>query len=358
MRRLILSIILRLGRYAVLPVVAVACAISVLWLMAIDRYTIAALATAPIVLSGAPAAIALGLGILLLPSRRDRNPEVDWAAAPGLWTTWKELDHDFIRSDRTLRIEANFNASIGEERRYAGVFKRHVTMNVGLILLMILDERAVRAVVAHEVAHARLQHTTGASNLSDFLAASENVLYYADPDRTITGRIAYILLRSLLEWIRTEYRSLSRENELAADSGAAEQVGRDETARALVLMEACGARLTDLVFKPLEKEMLGAVRVPTPPFQRISAQLGDIRAVEQMATAVAAGPTREAEPDATHPPFEKRLANLGFTAIPAIDTVQESAINRLLSPETAKALSARFDDEWRKRARDWVSVGR
>jgi Zn-dependent protease with chaperone function len=358
MRRLVLKTILRLGRYAVLPVVAVACAMSVLWLMAFDRYTIAALATAPIVLSATPVAIALGLGILLLPSRMDRNPAVDEVAAPGLWAIWKELDHAFAGSGRTLRIDADFNASIGEESRYAGLFKRHVTMTVGLGLLMIMDERAVRAVIAHEVAHARLQHTSGGTNLFDFLAASENVLYYADPDRTITGRIAYVLLHSLLEWLGKEYRALSRENELAADAGAAQQVGRGEMARALVLLEACTARLSDLVFSPLEKETLGAIKVPMPPFQRISAQLGDIRAVEQLATAAAARLTREPEPDSTHPPFDKRLANLGFTDIPAIDAVQASAIDRLLSPKTAKELSARFDDEWRKRAHDQVSLGR
>src|SRR5215472_6516012 len=265
MRRLVLKTILRLGRYAVLPVVAVACAISVLWLMALDRYTMAALVTAPIVLSAAPAAIALALGIVLLPSRKDRNPAVDEVSAAGLWAIWKQFDHAFVRSGRALRINAEFNASIEEVSRYAGLFGRHVTMTVGLPLLMIADERAIRAIIAHEVAHARLQHTTGGTNLFEFLTASENLLYYADPDRTITGRIAYLLLNSLLEWLEKEYRALSLENELAADAGAAEQVGRDEMARALVLLEACGERLTDLVFKPLEKEMLGAIKVPTPP---------------------------------------------------------------------------------------------
>jgi hypothetical protein len=134
MRRLVLKTILRLGRYAVLPVAAFACAMSVAWLIAFDRHSMLALAAAPIVLSAAPAAIALALGILLLPSRRDRNPSVDEAAAPGLWAIWNELDHAFARSDRTLRIDADFNASIGEESRYAGLFKRHVTMTAGLPL--------------------------------------------------------------------------------------------------------------------------------------------------------------------------------------------------------------------------------
>ena len=62
-------------------------------------------------------------------------------------------------------------------------------MTVGLPLLIMLDERAIRAIIAHEIAHTRLRHTSGGTNLYDFVAASENVLYYADPDRTITGAL-------------------------------------------------------------------------------------------------------------------------------------------------------------------------
>lgn len=358
MRRFVLKVILRLGRYAILPVVALACAVFVTWLMAIDRHTILALTTAPIVLSVTPAAVALALGIVLLPSRANRNPEADEATAPGLWMIWKELDHAFARSGRILLIDADFNASIREEKRYAGLFRQHVTMTVGLPLLIVLDERAIRAVIAHEVAHARLQHASGGTNLFDFISASENVLYYADPDRTVTGRVAYFLLHSLLEWLGKEYRALSRENELFADAGAATQVGRDELARALVLVEACAARLTDFVYIPLEKEVIGAIKAPAPPFQRIFDQLEDIRAPEQLVAAAVAGPRREQDPDPTHPPLAKRLANLGYTDVPSIDQVRTSAIDQLLSREAVKDLPARFDDQWRKKVQQSVSIAR
>jgi len=358
MRRFVLKVVLRLGRYAILPAVVFACAMFIVWLMAVDSYTILALAAAPIVFSVALAAIALALGLVLLPSRRDRNPKVDEGTAPGLWVIWKELDRAFARSSRTLLINADFNASIREERRYGGLFKQHVVMTVGLPLLIILDERAIRAVIAHEVAHARLQHTSGGANLADFIAASANVLYYADPDRTITGRVAHALLHSLLEWLEEEYRALSRENELSADGDAAEQVGREEMARALVLVEAGSARLTDVVFAPLEKELIGAIKTPTPPIQRILDRLGDIRAPEPLAAAAVVGLQREEDPKSTHPPLGKRLANLGFTDIRPIDEVRTSAIDQVLAPETVRELTERFDGEWRKIADEWVRVGR
>jgi len=358
MRRLVLKVILQLGRYAVLPVVGVAGALLLAWLMVLDRYTIAALTTAPVVFCVATAAFALALGILLLPSRRDRNFRADEAAAPGLWAIWEQLDRAFARSRRTLMIDDNFNASITEESRYAGLFGQHVTMTVGLPLLIMLDERAIRAIIAHEIAHTRLKHTSGGTNLYDFVAASENVLHYADPDRTITGRVAHALLHSLIEWLWAEYRALSRENELCADGDAAKQVGREEMARALVLTEGGGARLTELVMMPLEKEMLGAIKAPTPPLQRMIRLLEEIRAPEQLAAAAIAGLKSEQDPASRHPPLGKRLANLGFTDIPPIGNVETSAIDQLLSPETASELLTRFDDEWRKKVSDFVSVGR
>src|SRR5258705_2875609 len=132
---------------------------------------------------------------------------------------------------------------------------------------------------------------------------------------------------------------------------AAEQVGRDEMARALALVEAAGARLDELVYVPLAKEMLGAIKAPAPPFQRIFNRLGDIRASEPLAAAPAASPRSGQESDTTHPPLGKRLANLGFSDIPPIDKVQNSAIDQVLSPEAVRELPARFDDEWRKNVR-------
>lgn len=358
MRRLVLQVILKLGRYAVLPVVGLAGALLLAWLMLLDRYTIAALITAPVLFCVVTAAFALALGILLLPSRRDRNFSADETCAPGLWAIWKELDRAFARSRRTLTIDEKFNASIMEQSRYAGLFEQHVTMTVGLPLLIMLDERAIRAIVAHEIAHMRLRHTSGVTNLYDFVAASENVLHYADPDRTLTGRIAHLLLHSLTEWLSAEYRALSRENELCADGDAGKQVGRDEMVRALVLTEGCGALITELVMTPLEKELLGAIKPPAPPLQRMIGLLGDIRAPEQLVAAAAANLKSEQDPESRHPPFGKRLANLGLADVPSIGKVEGSAIDRLLSPKAASELITRFDDEWRKRARDFVSVDR
>jgi hypothetical protein len=127
MKRLVLTCILQLGRYAVLPVVALAGGLLIIWLVALDHYTRMALVTAPIMFCIVTAAVALALGMLFLPTRRDRTHAVDEMMAQGLWRAWRELDPAFAKRSRTLRIDAEFNASISEVRGYAGLFRPHVT---------------------------------------------------------------------------------------------------------------------------------------------------------------------------------------------------------------------------------------
>ena len=91
---------------------------------------------------------------------------------------------------------------------------------------------------------------------------------------------------------------------------------------------------------------------------RIFNQLGEIRAPEQLAVAAVAALGREQDPDATHPPLGERLANLGFTEMPSVDEIQNSAIDQVLSQEAVRELAAQFDNKWRKQVNEWVGVGR
>src|ERR1051325_2166601 len=198
MRTFVTQLILLLGRYAVLPVAALSVAVFFCWLPLLDTYPGVAVLSLPLVLPATTIAIALAIGLSLPIRKRKERDTADEAAAPGLWAMWNELDAETPRARRTLVIDPELNASIGERRRYFALAHRDLTMTVGLSLLLVLDDRAVRAVVAHEVAHARLQHTTGGANLFEFTVAAANLFDHLDPEQTITGRIAHMLLKSLL----------------------------------------------------------------------------------------------------------------------------------------------------------------
>ncbi|HYW61370.1 MAG TPA: M48 family metallopeptidase, partial [Xanthobacteraceae bacterium] len=238
MRTAIIKAIRLLGRYAVLPAAAVAAAMFVGWLIALDQHPVAAAIAFPVALPVAMGVVVVGLGLLLPIRLGTDGVSVNEHEAPGLWAIWNEFDRVSPRSRRVLLIDPELNASMSEQRRWLGLRRRQLTMKVGAALLLALDERAVRAVVAHEVAHARLQHTTGGVNLVEFELAAANLFHYFDPEQTITGRVAHLLLHALLDWVNAARLALSHANELAADRDAAELVGADEIARSLVLIES------------------------------------------------------------------------------------------------------------------------
>jgi len=90
-----------------------------------------------------------------------------------------------------------------------------------------------------------------------------------------------------------------------------------EMARALVLSHNAWAGMKELIFDPLDKEMLGAIRAPTPPLQRLIDQLDAIRTFR--ASGEAEPPHEKDEPVDYHPPLRERLANLGFATVPDVE---------------------------------------
>jgi Zn-dependent protease with chaperone function len=344
MRTAILKPILLLGRYAMMPVIAIGVAVFITWLIVLDAHPIAALIALPIVLPTAIAAIVIGIGLLLPMRNRVDGITLDEHAAPTLWAMWNELDRVSSPASRVLMVDHDLNASIGEQRRYLGLARRKLIMTMGMILLIVMDEQAVRAVVAHEVAHGKLQHTTGGANLHEFIRAAANLFTYFDPANTVFGGIADILLRLLLKRVNEAYRLLSRQNEFEADRDAAAQVGAIEMARALLLLEISSARVKELVFDPLKQELLGAVRVPTPPLQRILNARDAICAPGEVDAAALA---KDGD-DWDHPPLGERLANLGFATPPQVDAVQTSAAATLIAETALDDLVKTLDDKWRK----------
>ena len=146
---------------------------------------------------------------------------------------------------------------------------------------------------------------------------------------------------------------MSRQNELAADRAAAEWVGLEDVARALVLIRRADASINELIMAPLEKELLGAIRTPAPPLQRLIEQLDAVRAHQP---AGAAEPKEEDDPQSEHPPLHARLANLGFATIPQAEMADTSAADTVLSTAAMKDLLTAFNERWRRHAKMLVEL--
>jgi Zn-dependent protease with chaperone function len=353
MRRIILRLILVFGRFATIPVSVAGLGLVVAWLTLVENHQLAALILAPVAIPFAVASVSLAVGLLVLPQRERVTDAADDVAAPGLWAIWDEFDSSRRRS-RKLRISDDMNAMIGEQWAYLRPFRRRVTMIIGLPLLLVLDAPAIRAVIAHEVAHAKLQHTSGGANLGDFIQAARNLIDYGGD--TVSGHAVALLLRSLLAYLHKEYLALSRQNELAADGHAAEHVGRPEMARALLILDAAHDILKEIVFEPLEQELLGAVRAPTPPMQRIREQLAALRDPERINAVVARLMQVPEDLDRTHPSLRARLDNLGYAVAPKFAPALSSAGDCLLAPGIFAALMASQDSAWARNVNALVEI--
>jgi hypothetical protein len=354
MRRVILWFILTFGRFATLPVSVAGLALLAGWLALLEaHFLVAALVLAPVVIPFAIASVALVAGLLLLPERSVAAGNVDDSAAPGLWAIWDEFDSS-PRRTRRLCITDDLNAAISERWAYAPPFRRRLTMRIGFPLLLVLDAPAMRAIIAHEVAHARLQHTSGGANLADFINAVDNLLDYSEG--TVTAYVADLLLESLLAYLHKENMALSRQNELAADRHAEACVDPVEIARSLALMVAAQDILRESVIEPLEQELLGAIRAPAPPMQRIVEQLPALRDPDRVNAAIARLVQAPHEPDQTHPSLCASLENLGFATPPRFAPALTCAGDSLLSPGSLATMVAGFDTEWTRCVSEHVKI--
>lgn len=130
---------------------------------------------------------------------------------------------------------------------------RHGVVAVTEGLLEALDERELRGVIAHELAH--IEHrdiliSTVAAILASAISTVANVLSFGamfggssdDEDRSVAGGLVMVLVAPLLAALLQ--LAISRSRELRADEGGARLTGDPEgLARALIRLDASARRV-------------------------------------------------------------------------------------------------------------------
>lgn len=360
MSQFVIAVLSRIGRYAALLVLPAVLAILYLWLRLFDIWPIAGVIAALVVVPLAMGGVALAIGVLCVPSFPLPKDRLSRDEAPRLWSLWAEIDPPG-RARRLLVVDDTLNASMAERRGPLGL-RRTEILTLGLPLLLVLDEAAVGAVIAHEAGHARLKHASGLANVADFVGTFDMLFLHADPDDTVTGALAYGALARGLRRLTREMRAISRRHEFEADAFAGPR--REDMARALILMQAADHTLDELVHKPIERDLLVSATPPEGPVAMTLARLAEIHRRGVTATARLEPPPSTAEQAAhealygsTHPSFEERLRSLGFDDPPDIRPVTKPASDALLPRETLDKLTALFKDRWSRRMRQQAGDG-
>lgn len=345
----------RLGRFTNLVLFAAAFLMLALWLQLLDFSPLVFLVLAPVAIVVFCASFALLAGMLFVPAPHDADRELNRADAPALWRIWDEYDPD-TDGHRSLRIDEQLNASISERKKWFGLFGHQTTMTLGLELLILADERLLRTVIAHEVGHARFSHTTGATNLAEFLQTFETLFEFADPETTVVGRVADWGVGVWLERAHGEQMRLSRQNELEADTVAAELCGHAAAADSEVFMATVTRAVRDEIYTPLQTELVSAIRAPVPPHMRVQENRQSLvsRATQEEHLPGAWQETVEA--DASHPSFRERFENISPESTPRAFEVGPSAAEILLPPDLFASLMQQATDTWTSRIEEVVGI--
>lgn len=175
----------------------------------------------------------LFLAWLHQPSTRLKGRELRSDEVPQLFQTIDEL-RQALRTPRidTVLLTDDFNASAAELGRGFSLRPTRRVLLLGQPLLSLLDEQALRAVLAHELAHfshrhGRLGHWVYRTRLAWLHLTDSN------EDDSLFDRAATGFARRFAPWFSQRSFAYSRACEFEADRAAADVIGRVDYARAL-----------------------------------------------------------------------------------------------------------------------------
>jgi len=354
MSRLIISAGRRFGRFAVLFFVVPAAVIFCVWMTLLDSHPIWFIATGFVAMPIATTAVAFLFGTLFAGFRRSKVKGVSKAEAPGLWALWETIAGRRRAARTVITLEDNLNASVREERTLLGLLGNRLFLTVGIPLLAVTDETALAAILAHEDAHVRNKDTNGGLNLAEFENSFGFVFEYAPPGTTISGSLLHAAIGWLSKSFEREDIRLSREAEIKADRHAASSGNAEQAARALLLVAAADVHFKEKVYDPLHRELMGAMRPPRPPLDRVLEMAGQLSQHACLGACVQRAWDHPDDEKSTHPSWAQRLAALGYAKAPDIQPIAVTALSTLLSPDAAQRQIADFNKTWIGQMEDYL----
>ncbi|WP_416974269.1 M48 family metalloprotease [Streptomyces sp. 4F14] len=310
------------------------------WLFFVGGITVVAFFWAP------PAFIFLGVVVLPLLAadvravrgvrRTGGLPESAERVSPSDARQLRELVTEVARSMGTsppthLWLTPHANASVHEVRRLFRRPRRIRHMCIGVPLLVGLPTDQLRAVLCHELGHYARRHAPfsntiyrGSAHLGELLAELDHtVLPVSDVSAVDTSiRSLASVQRRVFSFYRSFYDlvtlAIRRHQEYEADRAAAEVVGHDVMARALLASHATAASWNAYrtgILDPLH----AYGQSPDDPYEAFGALLNTPGRLPQSVP-----PGRSPRRD-SHPPLEKRLTaltsagvRLSVTGTPAV----------------------------------------
>ncbi len=346
MRLLLTNIILLCGRYSVLLIIPPVLVVVWAWFQVLDSHPTVGLVLVLPVLMIASGSLVLVLGILIAAIPTQMGVTVTREEAPALWDYWDNVSPAGSNTRRRIIIDDTINAAMAEQSRFAGLFGRDQTLFVGLGLLVSLDRPAVEAILEHEFAHAELKHSGGLTRLNEFFLTYRTYEEFVDYQLPWVSIMLAGAFHGLDRWLQPEILARSWKCEFEADKQSADRVGVEAQATALILTMASSELADVQIYKPIEKELRGALKAPEPPLDRLIRMRNEMITPANLKIGMDRVIAAEVDPMSTHPPLADRLKHIGARPDMAIRQVEAPAYETMLPPDVRTRLLHKFNDEW------------
>ncbi|TYQ23540.1 M48 family metalloprotease [Pseudanabaena sp. UWO311] len=246
-------------------------------------------------------------------------------------------------------LTSEFNASVVQVPRL-GIFgwqKNYLIL--GLPLMQALSPEQFQAVLAHEIGHLSGNHSRFAGWIYRVRKTWMQILerFQTEQGAEVVAMSFYGFINWYSPLLSAYSFVLARANEYEADRCAADSVGNQHTAEALILVGVRSQYIDNSYWKNIYLQVNTQPEPPNYPFAQLAQALQDEIAPETYHKLLARSLTLKTDTSDTHPCLRDRLQALGFnpSALPMMNFSPVTASQKFLGSALAN-LTEQFDREW------------
>ncbi len=235
--------------------------------------------------------------------------------APKLFELIRETEERLdAKPVQNVVLTSELNAAIVQSPLFGLFGPQSGYLLLGLQLMQALDPEEFRAVVAHEFGHYSGNHGSFAARIyRSRITWTRFWESYAENPRRGSR-----LITGFLRWFAPRFDArafvLARANEYEADRCAADMVGAETTARALMRVSISAIRSTKEFWRPLGEGVKSLDEPPRDVYRKAAAYYRGLGADDSAIDALDKSFKSATDYSDTHPGLADRVAALGFDA--------------------------------------------
>jgi Zn-dependent protease with chaperone function len=248
-----------------------------------------------------------------------------------------------------ILLTSEFNAAVCQVPRL-GIFGwQQNYLILGLPLMQALSPEQFQAVLAHEIGHLSGNHSRFAGWIYRVRKTWMQILerFQTEQGAEVVAMSFYGFINWYSPLLSAYSFVLARANEYEADRCAANSVGNQHTAEALILVGVRSQYIDNSYWKNIYQQVNTQPEPPNSPFAQLAQSLQNEIEPETYQKLLERSLTLKTDTSDTHPCLRDRLQALGFnpSAMPVMNFSPVKASQKFLGSALAN-LTEQFDREW------------